>query len=59
LLVIFSKLLSKFKKVHWDDNHKIYPTYSADDYDRKTIELEDYNKSVKYKTISNYFNLYK
>lgn len=25
-MLLFSKLLLKFKRVHWDDNNKIYPT---------------------------------
>jgi len=55
-MLLFSKLLLKFKRVHWDDNNKIYPTYSADEYDRTSIKPEIYNKKpVKQYNILNYF----
>jgi hypothetical protein len=55
-MLLFSKLLLKFKRVHWDDNNKIYPTYSADEYDRTSIKPAIYNKKpVKQYNILNYF----
>ncbi len=55
-MLLFSKLLLKFKRVHWDDNNKIYPTYSADEYDRTSIKPEIYNKKpVKHYNIFSRF----